>query len=46
MIKKICFFLNLECGSSLRRCYVVLSVILFAIIFLFHIYDELAHPKP
>lgn len=42
----VLFFPNLECGDSLCRCYVVLSVILFAIIFLFNIYDELAHPKP
>lgn len=42
----VLFFPRLECGDSLCRHYVFLSVILFAIIFLFNICDELAHPKP
>lgn len=45
-IVSVLFFPNLESGDSLCGCYVVLSLILFAILFLFKIYDELAHPKP
>lgn len=40
----VLFLPNLECGVSLCRRFVVLSVILFAIIFLFN--KKLAQPKP
>lgn len=40
----VSFFPNLECGDSLCRHYTV-SVMLFAVVFLFSIY-LLAYPKP